>query len=384
MPIRVLVVDDSLFMRRLVSDSLNADPAIEVVATAKDGNDALSKTCELRPDCITLDLVMPTQGGLAALEHIMSECPTPVVILSAHSKESADITMKCLNAGAVGFVPKPSGELSLDIEKITPQLIREVKAAAALDVASIKSLIAAKPRRRLRSRRLKAEIIVIGASTGGPQTLRTVLSSLPLDFPAPILVVQHMPAGSFAQSLAEDLDQHCELSIKLAEDGEMIRPATVYVAPGGFEMTLKRHRTPTPKNKRNRKGKAPEAAIWLTEAEPDGLNPTVDITMQSVVAVYEGNTIGIILTGMGHDGREGMKAIKDHGGKTIAQDESSLIFGMPKAVIDAGHADKVLPASSVAGALMDMARSTEPKNSPRRPAVLCKGQQQAPANSTGV
>jgi two-component system chemotaxis response regulator CheB len=338
--IKVLVVDDSLFMRTLISDMLNSDPGIEVMDTAKEGGEAVKKIPKIKPDCITLDLAMPGWDGLATLKHIIAEYPTPVVILSAHSKKDADITIKCLNAGAVSFVLKPSGELSLDIARIKDRLIKEVKSAAKVEIGRIKSL-KAKSSVKLKHKLIGInKILVIGASTGGPQTLETILLSLPHGFPVPILIVKHMPTIFFTQSLAKHLNNSCQLMVKVAENNQIIQEGKVYLAPGGFRMTLKPH------------GRQ-DVIICLSKEESDMLSASIDLTMKIVAQIYNGNAIGIILSGMGHDGVEGMMAIKEYGGKTIVQDESSVIFGMPKAVIDAGYADEVLPASEMASTIME-------------------------------
>ena len=357
--IKVLVVDDSLFMRSLISDILNSEPEIEVIDTAKNGSEAIKKIPKIKPNCITLDLVMPGWDGLTTLKHIMSQYPTPVVILSAHSKKAANITIECLNAGAVSFVLKPSGELSLDIEKIKEELIKEVKTAAKVKVGKIKSLIAKPlklPRRKLIGIN---KIVVIGASTGGPQTLEAILSSIPPGFPAPILIAQHMPTISFTQSLAAHLNDGCQLIVKVAENNEIIQASKVYLAPGGFHVTIEpwelgRGASCEKKDRHTRYAiRDTDAIIHLTEDEPGALSPSIDITMKSVAKVYNENAIGIILSGMGDDGVEGMRAIKEAGGKTIVQDESSLIFGMPKAVIEAGYADKVLPIAEMVSAMVE-------------------------------
>jgi len=338
--IRVLVIDDSIFMRTLVSDMLNSDPEIEVIDTAKDGKEAIEKLSKIGPECITLDLVMPGWDGLTTLEHIMTEYPTPVVILSAYSKKDADITIKCLNAGAVGFVLKPSGELSLDIKDIKHELLEKVKAASRVNVGSIKFLL--RKKRKRPKRKLAAalnEIIVIGASTGGPQTLEAILYSLSADLPVPVIIVQHLPTRFFTESLAEHLNKVTDLEVKVAENAEALQPGKVYLAPAGFQMTFKLSDT--------------DVITSLTKAQPNSLSPSVDIVMESVAKVYGGNSLGVILTGMGQDGREGMRAIKEAGGKTIVQDESSLIFGMPKAVIEAGLADEVLSVDGIADAMME-------------------------------
>ncbi|MBU1366993.1 MAG: chemotaxis response regulator protein-glutamate methylesterase [Candidatus Omnitrophica bacterium] len=352
--IKVLVIDDSLFMRTLISDMLNSNPEIKVIDTAKDGEEAIKKLSSLKPDCITLDLAMPGWDGLTTLEHIMDEQPTPVIILSAHSRKDADITIKCLERGAVGFVVKPSGELSLDIEAIKHQLLEEVKAASQVRRSSLAARRSKKTKYASRRAYRQAgftlhasRIVVIGASTGGPQTLEGILYSLPINFPVPVIIVQHMPSRFFTESLAGHLNKITDLEVKVAQNNEVLKPGRVYLAPSGCQLTLKSRRS-------SHESQDTEVVTCLKEVAHDILTPSVDITMKSAAEVYGGNAIGIILSGMGYDGREGMKAIKEAGGKTIAQDESSLIFGMPKAVIDAGYADKVLPVEAIADAMMEL------------------------------
>ena len=352
MPVKVLIVDDSLFMRRLVSDVLGSDPGIQVVGTAKDGADARKAIRRAKPDCVTLDLVMPGEDGLSILKHIMVACPTPVVILSAHSRAGADITMKCLEGGAAGFVPKPSGEVSLDIDTIKPRLIREVKAAARLDVRRVRDLVRAKPAKPRRKAVGTRKLVVVGASTGGPQTLGLVLSSLPASFPGAVVVVQHMPAAFFTESLAERLNQGCELAVQVAANGEIIKLGKVYLAPGGYDITLRAKSAGGLARRRFRESGWIDAVVRLHEAGPDDLSPSIDTAMKSAARAYGRRAVGVILSGLGHDGRDGMAAVKAVGGRTIVQDESSLIFGMPKAVIDSGHADEVLPPQEIGRALM--------------------------------
>ena len=341
MPVRVLVVDDSLFMRTLVSHMLNSAPEIQVVDTAKNGTEAMKKIPKTRPDCITLDLAMPAGGGLSTLKHIMSQYPTPVVVLSAHSKENADITIQCLNAGAVSFVLKPSGEISLDIDKIKDQLIKEIKAAAKAKVRRIRPRVTRKPKRLKPTIIGRNHIVIMGASTGGPQALEAILPSLPFDFPVPILVAQHMPNVAFTESLANHLNDASQLTVKVAEHNEVIQAGTAYLGPGGFNMTLEA-------------GRAADVRICLSKAEPDRLTPSIDIAMKSAARIYNENTVGIILSGIGNDGVDGTRAIKESGGKAMAQDESSLIFGMPKAVIDAGFADEAVSMADMADAMVEL------------------------------
>jgi len=365
--IKVLVIDDSLFMRTLVSDMLNSNPEIKVIGTAKNGKEAMNKILKLKPDCVTLDLAMPDWDGLTTLEQIMVQYPTPVVILSAHSKEDADITIKCLEAGAVSFVLKPSGEISLDIEKVRLRLIEEVQAASRVDVQKLEV--------RKRARRITHDgrrttddgrrVVIIGASTGGPQALEKILSSLPINFPFPIIIVQHMPTKFFTDSFAKHLGSICDLDVRVAEDSELLRSGRVYLVPAGYQLILKASSVVRiPSSERNTEHEIrnteqsirnTDVMICLNKARTGLLSPSIDITMESAVKVYDGNTLGIILSGIGRDGCAGMKAIKTSGGKTIAQDETSLIFGMPKEVIHAGYADKVLPAEKIAEAMMEYA-----------------------------
>lgn len=335
--IRVLVIDDSLFMRSLISDMLNSDPGIKVIDTAKSGEEAVKKLSKVKPDCITLDLVMPGWDGLTTLEHIMKRQPTPVVVLSAHSKEGADVTVKCLNAGAVGFVLKPSGEVSLDIEVVKHRLLEEVKAASQVCHSSLVARCSKKPKYEPRAPNREPRVVVIGASTGGPQALEKILCSLPANIGVPIVVVQHVPSLFFTESLAEHLKKICGLEVKVAEDEETLLAGTVYFAPAGFETRIIAEK---------------DAKIRVSNPRKSALlSPSIDVTMQSAARVFKANAVGVILSGMGRDGLEGMKAIKAHGGRTLVQDESSLIFGMPKEIIDAHVADKVLPAELMSSEL---------------------------------
>jgi len=345
--VKVLVVDDSFFMRTLVSDMLNSDPEIRVVGVAKDGNAALEKLKTLRPDVITLDYFMPGLSGLRTLKRVMRERPTPVVMLSAYTKEGAAATVECLEAGAVGFVLKPSGAVSVDIEKVKDKLIEEVKRVSRVNIQKIKSILARKRVKQFLAPVVvvKERVFVIGSSTGGPSVLELILSELPSNFPAAILIVQHMPA-KFTKSLAERLDRISEIVVKEAEEGDVVESGRAYVAPGDFHMTVKKKRIG---------GKA-KVVIGLNQ-DPfvHGLRPSVDVTMKSVADVYGKNVVGIILTGMGRDGAEGMRAIKRRNGKTIAQDKAtSLIFGMPREVIERGDADYVFPVFEISQGIIQL------------------------------
>ncbi|MCG7848395.1 MAG: chemotaxis response regulator protein-glutamate methylesterase [ANME-2 cluster archaeon] len=338
--IRVLIVDDSAFMRKVVSDILNDDPDIDVIDTASNGLIAIDKTAKLRPDVILMDIEMPKIDGLSALSRIMESYPTPVVMLSNFTQKGTYTTIKALEIGAVDFIPKPSGSLSLDIDTIAIQIVEKVKLAANVNIK--KTSAHQKLPIPMIEMKNSSKVVVIGASTGGPQTLVDLLKRLPRNVP-PIFIVQHMPA-EFTKSFASRLDSVCIFDVKEAEEGDIIRPGMAFVAPGGHHMTVKRLRLDN------------KEIIQLNTNPPvNSIMPSVDVTMQSVVEVYGANTIGVLLTGMGHDGAKGMCSIKKFGGKTIAQNEETcVIFGMPKSAIDNGCVNKVAPVSSIPEEIINM------------------------------
>lgn len=325
---RVLVVDDSALMRKLISDMINSSPDFEVVGTARDGEDALKKAGQLRPDVVTMDVEMPRVNGLEALAHIMMHMPTPVIMLSALTKEGTETTIRALELGAVDFIAKPGGKsISMSIEEIRDELLRKIRVA-----------VHAKPRRLYISRKKKhllpkirneSTAIVFGASTGGPGTLIDILQALPADMP-PIFIVQHMPPG-FTSSFARRLNTLSRLEVKEAEDGDAIKKGMGYVAPGDYHMLIR--------NGRIRLSHGPKL---------HSVRPAVDITMESAAESYGRNAIGVLLTGMGSDGAEGLKKIRASGGRTIAEAEQTcVVFGMPKAAIEAGAAEVVVPSYKI-------------------------------------
>ncbi len=334
MPIRAIVADDSAFMRKVISDILGEDKEIQVVATCRDGREAVQKVLALRPDVLTLDVEMPNMNGLEALSEIMKKQPTATVMLSALTRENAEETIKALELGAVDFVQKPGGSISLDIGTLREEIIGKVKAAAQ---ARLKKIPHAAETGREFNWRARNQLIVIGASTGGPQAIAEILPALPQDFPAAVLIVQHMPAG-FTNSYAERLNRICRLPVREAADGDAVERGVVLLAPGDYHMQVS------------------DSHVRLDRSEKvHNVRPAVDMTMRSAAEFYGKNTIGVLLTGMGSDGALGMKAIKKHGGRTIAQDEStSVIFGMPKAAIELGCVDKVLPLHLIAGEIIKM------------------------------
>lgn len=334
-PVRVLVVDDSKVMRRLLSDMLEADPDIEVVGTARNGADALRQISELGPDVVTMDIEMPKMDGLTALQYIMAENPLPVIMVSAMDKRQADITMKALSMGAVDFIPKTSGTLSLDIEKTGDVIISKVKMAAAVEVKPITRTTINPVSFPTFRRRDSILVVVIGASTGGPKAIQDVLSGLPRDIPAAVLIVQHMPEG-FTESFAERLNWYTSLEVREAREGEEIQTGTVLIAPGNHHMEINGN-----------------CVHLQDEPEVNGVRPSVDVLMKTVATNYGENSVGVLLTGMGSDGAEGMKDIKQSGGRTIAQDEeTSVIYGMPKAAVDLRVVDKIAPLPDIARSII--------------------------------
>lgn len=338
-PVRLLIADDSFLMRQLLSDLLAGVPEIQVVGVARDGEEALALFRTLSPDVVTLDLEMPKMDGLRALEAIQRERPTPVIVVSAYTQKGAQATLEALEKGAFDFVPKPSGTISLDIGKVRDELIAKILAASKFRQPQLRSEEGGERRIRLSHLGTPGEkIVAIGASTGGTRALAEILPRLPAILPAPVVVVQHMPAG-FTASLAERLNESSRLRISEAAQGDFLRPGEVKIAPGDRHLVV-----------------TPERRVLLTQDPPQwGVRPSVDRMMISTAEVYGAGTIGILLTGMGHDGALGMKAIKVKGGTTIAQNqETCTVFGMPQAAIKAQCVDSVLPLYEIPGAIVSL------------------------------
>lgn len=343
--ITVLIVDDSAFMRKSLSLMLESDSGISVVATARNGQEGVELANKLRPDVITLDIEMPIMDGLTALKKIMAECPTSVIMVSSLTTEGAQATLKALELGAVDFIPKEMSFVSVNITKIKEDLIAKVKEIARTKLLKaridrIKS-ISEKPAVRPRVTSYLSDIpkigyraVALGISTGGPFTLQKVLPLLSEQIKIPIFIVQHMPP-KFTKSLADRLNSLCKVQVKEAEDGEDVKGGMIYIAPGGFHMKLKKNGL--------------SSFINITQEPSDTLHrPSVDVMMSSVIDVYGKYTLGVIMTGMGKDGYEAVKKLKGLSGYAIAQDEEScVVYGMPKAIVDAGLADVVLPAEKI-------------------------------------
>jgi two-component system chemotaxis response regulator CheB len=346
--IRVMVVDDSPLVRKIATDILSSDPEIEAVATAATAEFALQKLERERPDVITMDMEMPGMGGLEAIRQIMALRPTPIIVLSAHARRGAELTLQALEAGAAEFVLKPTASLSGGLDAVARELIEKVKEACGIATKPLQARPEERPWVNLRRAPVAArgkgeyELVSIGASTGGPVALKAMLSRLPGDFPLPIVVVQHMPPV-FTKAFADRLHSCCALSVKEAEDGDPVLPGSVLIAPGDFHMTVER-----------RDG---QAKVLLNRREPvNGHRPSVDVLMHSVAREYGPRAIGVIMTGMGKDGAAGIREMHQKGAHIVAQDkESSVIFGMNREVIHNGHAGEVVALERIAEALMERA-----------------------------
>ncbi len=329
--IKVLVVDDSRVMTKIISRILGKDPLIEVIGTAGSGPEAIEKIEKLKPEVVTLDVEMPGMDGIETLRHIMSTNPLPVIMLSTLTRDHADITMEALNIGACDFVAKDFSNFTLaDKEQ---ELIGKVKNVAKNRAKlRLKGFLAHLPARSLSitpGAIVKRSILSIGASTGGPPVLQYILSHLPKDFPVPIVIAQHMPR-LFTQSFAERLDKVSPLAVKEAEDKEVLTPGVALIAPGDTHIALRR--------------KGRQVSVEMVNNDTYIYRPSVDLLMATTATAYESSAAGLILTGMGNDGLAGFKELKSKGGYVIAQDEETcVVYGMPKAVVNAGLADAVLP-----------------------------------------
>lgn len=339
--VRVLVADDSFLMRKIISDVINADPELEVVDKAKNGKEALEKTLTLRPDVLTLDVNLPLLDGISVLEEIMRKQPTPVIMISAYTRQGTSATIKALELGALDFIAKPSGEISLDIYKLKDEIVYKIKLAAKVDLDKFLSTVTTLPllgRKKTRPATIK-KLVVIGASSGGPRAILEIMQDIPSDIAAAFLIVQHMPRG-FTSSFAERISWQSEIKTKEAEDGDIVEAGKAFVAASGYHLVLE--------------GEEEKLKLRLNQDAPvNFMRPSIDVTMQSCVNIFGNNVIGVILTGMGRDGLDGARRIKEKEGLVIVQDEkTSMIWGMPKAVYDAGLADKVLSVSEIAGAII--------------------------------
>ena len=348
--IRVLVVDDSAFMRTTLSRMIACESGLEMIGTAVSGSEALEKIPALDPDVVTLDVNMPGLDGLETLRHIMRRFPRPVIMVSSVTEKDAGITFSALSAGAFDYVPKQMSESSLEIDHIRSDLIAKIWAAGSARRSLAHGGPPKKPARAARLEELPrtfstCSIIAVGTSTGGPKALETILPLLPRGLPVPILIVQHLPAG-FTTSFAKRLSQLCSISVEEGRDCERVRSGVAYIAPAGVHMRVRRRDS--------------DAKVVIS-LSPDPLAalhvPSVDVLMKSVAEVYSDHALGIILTGMGSDGAEGMSAIYRNGGFTIGQDEAtSAVFGMPRACAELGVLNRVVALADIPAQILEATR----------------------------
>jgi two-component system, chemotaxis family, protein-glutamate methylesterase/glutaminase len=341
MTVRILIVDDSGFFRRRLTEIFAADPGIEVVGTAANGQEAVDQVPRLKPDVITMDIEMPVMDGITAVRRIMAMRPTPILMFSSLTTEGATATFEALEAGAADYLPKRLEDIAADRNVAIRELIARVRLLATRSTRSaprpqaealVRELVRAPAGRAGGVGRYR--ILAIGASTGGPVALQQVLMALPKDFPLPILLIQHMP-GSFTGPFAQRLNQMCKISVKEAVDGDVLAPGQALLAPGGKQMLLEQ--------------RAGQVQVRIQEPEPgQNYKPSVDVTFNAVARIFPGKALALVLTGMGADGREGARLLKQGGATVWAQDEKTcVVYGMPAAVAEAGLADQVLPLASI-------------------------------------
>jgi two-component system chemotaxis response regulator CheB len=353
----VMVVDDSAFMRKIISDLISEDSNFNVIFAAKNGTEAISKVKEYKPDVITMDINMPEANGFEAIKTIMRDNPTPIIMLSSTVDDGASDTLQALELGAVDFIKKPSGSISLDLYKIKESLLEKLRIAVQTNVSSstpyhesyTKKLktINQKDKKYLRmSGKGFNDLVAIGISTGGPKALQLLITQIPKAFPAPILIVQHMPP-KFTKSLAQRLDAASQIKVIEAEDQMLIQAGTAYIAPGGWHMTV------------TKEGQF-EYRIRLSQEEPRlGHRPSVDVMYESIIPYQELKRHIVIMTGMGSDGANGMKLLRDAGAvSTIAESqETCVVYGMPRAAVELDAAQYILPLYDIPRKLVNLVTS---------------------------
>ncbi len=353
--IRIVVVDDSAFMRKALSMMLESDPNIKVVGTASNGEDGIARVKELKPDLVTMDVEMPRMDGLTALRHIMKDDPVPVMMVSSITTEGAEATLEALDLGAVDFIPKQMSYVSLDIVKIKEDLLAKIKNivgrkhvlmarfrtksrfahAASGKVRETRAAVVAPRVRVTHKKSHPIELIAIGSSTGGPPALYSVIAALPANLPVGVVIAQHMPPA-FTKSLADRLDGSTRLKVREAKDGEPVLPGEVLISPGGKHLSVKKY------GGRIR-------AIVSGEPSDTLYKPCVDVLFDSAAKAFGKTVLGVVLTGMGSNGVDGARLIKTQGGIVIAQDEATcVVYGMPRAVVEAKLADTILPVDDIA------------------------------------
>ncbi len=372
---KALVVDDSAFMRKLISDFLSSHPKIEVIGTARNGQDAIEKVLALKPDVVTMDIEMPLMNGLEALQEIMAKHPVPVVMLSSTTEIGAENTMLAMAYGAVDFIAKPGGAISLNLHEVRNEIVEKVISASEVRLSTLtrktSNPLVAKPnvpKTVIKSTTLHREVsthsdihfrmpdakvpktgktfVIIGTSTGGPRALQEVLTQLPESIGAPILVVQHMPPG-FTKSLADRLNSLCSIQVKEAEHGELLDNGTAYIAPGGKHLKMVK------------KGVSYYAQLDDLESPRMGHRPSVDVLLESAATCADVNYVTVIMTGMGNDGTKGMEVLRRKG-RTVTIAESAntaIVYGMPKAIKEAGFADRIVDLQDISDSILEIIKA---------------------------
>lgn len=346
--IKVLVVDDSAFMRKVITDFVNDHPNLEVIAKARNGQDAIRKINQYKPDVITLDIELPDMSGLDVLKVIMADMPTPTIVLSSITKQGAKTTLEAMQLGAVDFISKPSGSISLDLYKVRDDIVRKIIDASSAKIQQIvtKNKGISSIGRELESKSSKdyhtqkKKLVCIGTSTGGPRALQAVLTQIPNTIEAPILIVQHMPPH-FTASLAERLDDLSDVKVKEAQDGDILHNGTAYIAPGGYHMLCRQV------------GRS--LAIQLDTSDSiNGHKPSVNVLFEGLAALTNYHIISVIMTGMGSDGTIGLRKLKEMTDVySIAESkDTAVIYGMPKSVIESHLVDEVVPLHEIASSIM--------------------------------
>lgn len=342
--LRVLVVDDSAYVRKVIKQMLSRSPFIEVVGAARDGKEALEMVEQLQPDVVTCDLIMPALDGVGFVREQMSRRPIPIVIVSI-ANDGSELALTALDAGAVDFVQKPTALATEKMFEINDELVEKVKAAAGVQMARLQTTLSREPAVGLTTGAPRAglvDIVVLGISTGGPQALKYLIPQLPEDFPVPVVMVMHMPVG-YTEMYAQKLNEISQLKISEAREGDAVKAGAVLLAPAGRHLTLKRL--------------ADGAIVTHLDARPfdSAHRPSVDVLFQSAAALFGSRTLGVVMTGMGSDGKQGAAWIKSQGGLVFTEAEQScIVYGMPLSVVEAGLSDKSVPLERMAQTILEV------------------------------
>lgn len=345
--LKVLVVDDSAYVRKVVRQMLSRSAFLEVVGVARDGREALELVAELQPDVVTCDLIMPEMGGVEFVREQMRRRPIPIVIMSV-ANETGEMALTALDAGAVDFVQKPTALASEKILEVSDELVEKVRAAGEIPLARIMALDTGTPTKPLAATDLiagarRVDVVVLGISTGGPQALKSLIPQLPADFSVPLAVVMHMPVG-YTEMYARRLDEVTQLNFREAQEGDTMEPGVALLAPAGRHLSFRRAENGT--------------VVTHLDARPFNMlhRPSVDVMFQSAAEVYGSRVLGVVMTGMGTDGKEGAAWIKSQGGLVFTEsEESCVVYGMPAAVAEAGMSDRSVPLAQMAQAIREVA-----------------------------